>query len=84
MENQNKEFVDSVKEFFGKIGSVKKVYLSSNSVVTILSNPERIDRCSLYDAEQKLSAKYPDRKFVFYSADGEANYSSYEVVYEKN
>jgi hypothetical protein len=80
----NKEFMDSVAELFGKIGSVKKVYLLSNSIVTILSNPERIDRCGLYDAEQALSKKYPDMKFVFYSSEGEANYSNYEVIYERN
>jgi hypothetical protein len=81
---ENQELKNTIQELFGKIESVKKIYLLENSIVTIFSNPERIDRCKLFDAEQNLSKKYPDKKFVFYSSEGEANYLNYEVMYEKN
>ncbi len=72
-------------QIFGRIKSVKKVFMSeSNSVVTILDNPERIDRCNLYDAERKLAEAYPECGFTFYSTTGEADYSTYEVIYERH
>jgi hypothetical protein len=89
MENQDveidiKKIATVAGGIFRKIQSVKKVYLSdSYSIVTILDNPDRMDRCSLYDAERAISAAFPDLKFCFYSSEGEANYSAYRVIYER-
>jgi len=76
--------VATATEIFSKIPSVEAVYISeANTVVTLLVDPSRIDRCSVYDAERALSKAYPDTIFSFYITESAAKYGDYHVIYQR-
>lgn len=69
---------------FSKIPSVKAVLLSdSNTVVTILSEPTRMDRCLIYDAEQAFAKAHPNIRFSFFSTESAAKYGDYHAIYQR-
>lgn len=71
-------------EAYPKIASVKAVFISdSNTVVTLVENPSREDRCLIYDAERLLSKTHPDLHFGFFVTESAAKYGEYHVIYQR-
>jgi len=76
---------DTAREAFSQIASVKTVFLSdSNSVVTLLENPSREDRCCVYDAERLLAKTHPNLHFGFFVTESAARYEEYRVIYQRS
>jgi len=74
----------SASGIFSKIPSVETVYISdANTVVSLLNNPSRMDRCLVYDAERALSKAHPETKFTFFITESAAKYGDYHIIYAR-